>query len=329
MVYVATEDGFEMPTSTGDIILMNPETKAEKMFSEDFNVDLAKTAAERADHDVDISQGKIKPGAEESPGYYLAFVPSDQQWFITGELEVRLVNHSRNDILYNLLLQDDNGDYFGFDYGSVESGSSVSIESIDREALPGWTDGIVQIIVHAEDDAFLPLQSSFHIKASKFSSEGSYQKSGLMQESAILYKLAEVRSGKKMPKKHEAAKKVEEPVEIKAIEHKKESLIGKHATGPHAAVVDLHIGEIVDNIAGASRVNSGKERGPRREACQRCTDCIGKYDPAFSEPLDIRRDRLRVALKHLVPIVPVVDVQKQNAGPIGLFCVLSLGYLKQ
>jgi hypothetical protein len=252
MVYVATEDGFEMPTSTGDIILMNPETKAEKMFSEDFNVDLAKTAAERADHDADISQGKIKPGAEESHGYYLAFVPSDQQWFITGDLEVRLVNHSRNDILYNLLLQDDNGDYFGFDYGSVESGSSVSIESIDREALPGWTDGIVQILVHAEDDAFLPLQSSFHIKASKFSSEGSYQKSGLMKESAILYKLAEVRSGKKMPKKHEAAKMIEEPVEIKAIEHKKESLIGKHATGPHAAVVDLHIGEIVDNIAGLS-----------------------------------------------------------------------------
>ena len=29
-------------------------------------------------------------------------------------------------------------------------------------------------------------------------------------------------------------------------------LIGRHATGPHAAVVDLHIGEIVDNIAGMS-----------------------------------------------------------------------------
>ena len=38
LVYVATEDGFELPTSTGDIIILNPESKAEKMFSEDFDV---------------------------------------------------------------------------------------------------------------------------------------------------------------------------------------------------------------------------------------------------------------------------------------------------
>ncbi len=43
LVYVATTDGFELPTSTGDIIKMEAETKAEKMFSEDFDVDLSKT----------------------------------------------------------------------------------------------------------------------------------------------------------------------------------------------------------------------------------------------------------------------------------------------
>lgn len=252
MVLVATEDGFEMPTSSGDIILLNAESKAEKMFSENFNVDLNKTIEERTTSTDNYPSGKIKSGAEESQGFYLAFVPSDQQWFITGELELRLINHSRYDILYNILLQDEEDDYIGFDYGSVEAGSSISIETIERDQLPEWTDGMIQIMVHAEDDAFQPLQCSFHFKASKFSSEGSYQKSGMIKESSILYKLAEVKSARRLPKKYEAAKIPDEPIIVKAVEHKKESLIGKHAIGPHAAVVDLHIGEIVDNIAGLS-----------------------------------------------------------------------------
>jgi hypothetical protein len=117
---------------------------------------------------------------------------------------------------------------------------------------PNSSDGIVQIIVHAEDDAFLPMQSSFHIKASKFSSEGSYQESGLINEKAIIYRLADLKSLKMVPGKHETVKVEEEAVIVKAGEQQRETLIGKHAVGPHAAVVDLHIGEIVDNIAGLS-----------------------------------------------------------------------------
>lgn len=252
LVYVATEDGFELPTSTGDIIRMETETKAEKMFSEDFNVDLNKTIEERSHEPIAGASARVRSGAEESPGFFLAFIPSDQQWFITGNLEVSLINHTRQDIVYNLLLLDDEGQYFSFDYGSVEAGSSVEIENIDREGLPGWTDGIVQILVHSEEKAYMPLQTSFHIKANKFSSEGSYQESGLINKKAIIYRLADFKSLKNIPGKHESIQIEEEPVVIEAREQKKETLIGKHAVGPHAAVVDLHIGEIVDNIAGLS-----------------------------------------------------------------------------
>ena len=252
LVYVATEDGFELPTATGDIIKMNPESKAEKMFSEDFDVDISKTSEETKTGFSPLPSGKIKAGAEETPAYYLAFVPADQQWFITGDIEVRLINHTKSDILYNLLLQDNDKDYFGFDYGSVEAGSSIVIDNIDREALPGWIDGIVQIMVHSEEEAFLPLHCNFHIKAGKFSSEGSYQESGLLNKKAIIYSLAEFKANRIIPGKLQAVKVEEEPVEVKASEHKKETLIGKHAFGPHTAVVDLHVGEIVDNIAGLS-----------------------------------------------------------------------------
>ncbi|MEN8226001.1 MAG: DUF2027 domain-containing protein [Bacteroidota bacterium] len=254
LVYVATEDGFELPTATRDIIRMEAESKAEKMFSEDFDVDLN---AARSTHgntdDPAVSQaGKIKSGAEETPGFYLAFVPTDQQWYIMGEIEVRIINHSRNDILYNILLEDDEKDYFGFEYGSVEAGSSTIIDTIDREALPDWSDGVVQLLLHDEGEAFLPIQSSFHIKAVKFNSEGSYQPSGFMEERAIIYRLAEFKASRKLASKKKAVKLEEDPVEVKASEHKRETMIGRHATGPHVAVVDLHIGEIVDNIAGLS-----------------------------------------------------------------------------
>ena len=253
LVYVATEDGFELPTATRDIIKMNPETKAEKMFYEDFNVDLAKTRQGTVQETMGTANGKIKKGAEESPGFYLAFVPADQQWFITGDIEVRIINHTKNDILYNFLLEDEDGEYFGFDYGSVESGSSTIIDTIDREGLVKWTDGIVQILVHSEAEAFLPIHTNFHIKAGKFSSEGSYQDSGLLSENAIIYRLAEFKSARKISSKKEAVSVEEETIEIKASEHKKETLIGRYAVGPHAAVVDLHIGETLSirlNVGG-------------------------------------------------------------------------------
>ena len=252
LVYVATEDGFELPTATVDIIKMEAETKAEKMFSEDFNVDISKTLEEAVSGPDVSGQARIKKGAEESPGYFLAFVPIDQQWFITGDIEVWLINHSRNDILYNILLLDDENQYFGFDYGSVEGGSSAQIDTIDREGLAGWTDGMVQILVHSEKDAYLPLQANFHLKASKFSSEGSYQDSGLISEKAIIFRLGETKNLKKIAGKQETNKWQDETIISEATEQQQETLIGKHKVGPHTAVVDLHIGEIVDNIAGLS-----------------------------------------------------------------------------
>lgn len=252
LVYVATEDGFELPTPTSDLLKMEAETRAEKMFVEDFDVDLEKTIKESSTETPTGSYAKVKKGAEEAAGFFLAFVPADQQWYITGGLEVRLINHSKYDILYNFLLQDDEGNYFGFDYGSVEAGSSVALETIDREGLPGWTDGAVQILVHSETKSYLPLQTNFHIKAGKFSSEGSYLESGLIPEKAIIYRLAEQKDLKLVPGKHEPVKTEEPRVEIKATEQKKETLVGRYAVGPYAAVVDLHIGEIADNIAGLS-----------------------------------------------------------------------------
>lgn len=252
LVYVATEDGFELPTPTSEIIRIETESKAAKMFSEDFDVDLEKARQGAKETSSPTRSGNVKRDAEETPGLYLAFVPMDQQWYITGELEIRLINHTKHDILYNFLLQDEDQQYFGFDYGSVEAGSSEVIDTIDREALPGWTDGIVQVLMHSEEGSYLPLQSSFHIRASRFSSEGSYQDSGLIHEKAIFYRLAELKNLKFIPGKKEATRVEEEPVEVKAREHEKETLIGRYAVGPYAAVVDLHIGEIVDNIAGLS-----------------------------------------------------------------------------
>jgi hypothetical protein len=254
LVYVATEDGFELPTSTTDIISINPESKAELMFTEDFNVNMNDqvTIGSHGAAGEQLSTRKVKPGAEETAGVYLAFVPDDQQWFITGDLEIRIINHTRHDILYNLLLEDTDGKYFGFDYGSVEAQSSSVVESIDREALPDWADGMIQILLHSEEQAYLPVQSNFHIKAGKFVSEGSYQESGLIREKAILYRLAVLKSFKKLAGKKEAIKVEDEPIEVTASEHKRETFIGRHAVSPREAVVDLHIGEIVNNIAGLS-----------------------------------------------------------------------------
>ncbi len=254
LVYVATEDGFDIPVSSGDIIPMDQESKAAKMFAEDYSIDEAalKAGMETAGDEKEMQAGRIRAGAEESPGFFLAFVPADQQWFITGDLELRLINHSSFDILYNFLLENDDGSYSGRDYGSVEAGHTAVIEQIERDELAGWNNGMLQIMIHSEDGAYMPVQSTFHVKAGKFSSEGSYRETGLISEKAIMYKLAFLRECLKVTGKEQITAADPRPLETKAVEHHKETLIGKHKTGPGEAVVDLHIGEITDNIAGMS-----------------------------------------------------------------------------
>ena len=252
MVNVAVEEGFDIPYLTGDLVLAEATNHSESLFNEDFKVEVkaeAKVETGQSDVTPSFTNPKNLKQAKEASGVYLVFVPHNQKWLITGLLDIYIVNHTSYDILYSLFLKKDKNTFNGFDYSSVETESAVLIDSIEREQTDDWREGVVQILYHQDEtnQVLLPAHTSFKIKQSKLNNENSYQLNGLVDGSAYVISLNEIQYQQKANSVYGKDDEVEEQ---KAVERKEEALIDRHQTLPRIAEVDLHIGELMDNISG-------------------------------------------------------------------------------
>ncbi len=253
MVNVSVEDGFDIPTLVSDLVLIEAAGGyAENLFKEDFKVEPPVKSADQAeDFDQDIANLKINPSVKEAEGVYLALVPQDQKWLITGILDIYIVNHTSHDILFNLLLKNESGLYTGYDYNSIESESALLIDSLDREELAQWREGMVQILYHnlQAGAAIMPANAVFKIKNNKLNNENSYPYSALLNQKALIFSLNELLNQEKLGAT-ELKDDVKDSSLGRASEKKEIPLIDKHQTLPKIAEVDLHIGELIDNVAG-------------------------------------------------------------------------------
>lgn len=254
MVKVETEDGFEMPVLSSDLILdFRSRPKEEVSFTRmQANAAVAAQAATEAE-EIRISEinpwGRIK----EEEGVYLAFEPHEQQWILTGDIDVIVLNHSPFELLYNLFLKQD-GSLEGIDFGSIPAKSKIVIDTIARDELENWCSGFIQLMFHQDTPAkvFLPAHITIEIKPSRFFTEGSYRTNTLLQGKALIMAISplntlEIATGSETEQKFGTVGS-----SSSAIQSKETPLIDKHRTQLFEAEVDLHIGELVDNILGLS-----------------------------------------------------------------------------
>jgi hypothetical protein len=283
LVNVMIEDGFEIPTMTSELIKVDPKGKVERMFDEEFPVASSQFAVRSSQSAVSSQQSAIQGGVENSkdksrepgtsnreqvepdrqtplgnyafitknaPGIYLAFVPHDQKWFVTGLVEVYLVNHASMSALYAFFLEGEKK-LIGKDYDVLFPGNKILIDTIDRDELLKWTKGIVQLVLFEEEPEkiYMPVSTEFDISPSRFNDEHNYKASQFMEEKLLLLSIAQVAGLNSLVKKEESKMDEEALVKQKAKEVRPASLIEKHQTGPREAVVDLHIGELMENFS--------------------------------------------------------------------------------
>lgn len=251
MVKLETDDGFEMPVLATDLI---KDYRAEGQ--EPIKVAGTFSAPAQAPEEVEEDRvSGINPWGtiKEEKGIYLAYEPHERQWILTGLIDVVLINHTNYDILFNLFLEQE-GQLRGIDFSSVPFQSKIVIETIERDDLENWTKGYVQLMFHKDqpDKIFFPIHSVIDIKPSRFYKEGSYQSSTLIQGKSILIAVApestfETASFNEASRKSDKRGKASIADQVKEIQ-----LIDKYRTDIGTAIVDLHIGEVVDNIAGLS-----------------------------------------------------------------------------
>ncbi len=256
LVLVAIDDGFEIPVLISDLVAVPVAESTRKNNA----MDIARQEVLRQEQEkIDEADAARKSGLRrfakdlEPEGVYLAFVPHDQQWLLTGLLDVTLINHSPAELLYSFnILPEDRQE--NVDYGQIAAYSKVVIETISREDLNAWSAGLVQAILIEEQTTrpLMPLHAPFQLKASRFFKEGSYNYSAVLGEKALminLQSLIALRINDQQAMQFNKDGRLPEPSKTPLV-IKEKQLIDKHRTSPGEAVVDLHIAELVDNILG-------------------------------------------------------------------------------
>ncbi len=253
-VRVMTSDGFELPTLTADLVRIGSNQAAARFFGNRSS----SSPPVPSEHPADES-GSDDPGPEDhrmttiSPAVtlnrkqeevMLAFVPHDQKWLITGQVDILLINNTGQHILYSLFHRNSLAHAEGIDYGSVLPDSVLLMDTVNHEQLGRWTDGCIQLLFHADQQKMVlpPFHADFRIEGKKFFREGAYRESRFFTGKGLIMKvvsLEDLRGGFSsgpVSAPGERPSGATEPSDIM-----------KHQTGPREAEVDLHIHELVED----------------------------------------------------------------------------------
>ncbi len=251
MVNVAIEDGFEIPTRINELI---PMDDISDYYGNQKPVEIK---AQPAGHAEPEFENKVTPlirfaSKNQYPnGIYLAFVPQDQKWLMTGPIDIQIINFTGYDVLMSYFLKDAGG-YAGIDYDVIPADSRLQLETIEREEIEKWCQGVIQLLFHRDQDSrlLMPVSSMYRIKPYKFYKDVQYQSSNLLQEKALIYRIHELRGSLDITSPEAQEKYGEpqpEPAEAEPV--KPQVLIDRHRIGPRIAEVDLHISSLVDDYS--------------------------------------------------------------------------------
>lgn len=262
LVSVQIEDGFEIPTIVSELLKVEETTQTHRqMFMDQTVVRQQPTSPQNpattgtVEYDDRTSPLEIfRAKGDDKKGLYLAYLPHDQKWLLTGLLDIYLVNYTDYEILFSLFLRKPNGAWQGEDYDMVKPNSKILLDSIEREQIEKWSYGILQVLFHKDlsSKVLSPVSSVFSFKPSKLYRENVYQDSTFISGKAFLLIINEI-SIQPSVAVSQLDEKFDEEVQQQAAKPKQpEEFINKHKTSPREAVVDLHIEELIDNHAKMS-----------------------------------------------------------------------------
>jgi len=250
MVEVTTNDGFSIPFSTTELLIVDDQGVASQFFDEDFGTkpDLEKSKEENNPHHVSSELFKRR-SLDLKPGFYMAFVPQDQKWLMTGLIDIYLINHTDYETVFSFYLKLD--DHFeNQDYDIVESHNKFLLNTMDREEINQWLKGHIQLIFvkNKLGKIIAPVNKPIQIKGTRFYQESNFKFVDILDANALIVELVQM-DYQEMISKNPEQEKDEKPIEEpKAKIKKQKSLIHDHKIGSLEAEVDLHISALLEDF---------------------------------------------------------------------------------
>ena len=248
MVLVAVEGGFEIPTLASKLLKMESSEAGQRFFNESFNVSSSQEQ-EASEPELDVNISTLSDSATKSrkaEEVFLAFVPHDQKWLITGVIDVFLINNTSFDLLYNHFRKLEKDQYSGVDYGSLNAGAKLLLATVDRDQLTKWESGCLQFLFHKEQCREIPspFNTEFEIQGKKFYTEGSYRESPLIEGKGIIVRIASLNPKLPGGTGQNDTRKPGSSAEKRLYD----DFILKHQTADKEAEVDLHLASLAGNF---------------------------------------------------------------------------------
>jgi len=252
LVHVTIEEGFDIPVLPGELVKVESgNERGRELFEEEsfsqYQPRQSPVSYEKEEEEAEERRSKLTYGKNAvSAGVYLAFVPHDQKFLISGGISIYLINHTSYDIIYNLIGLGKETSYTNLDYDTIFAEEKILLNSIDKEELSRYTEGYVQVMFHAEkmESVLMPVHAHYKVQGAKFYKENSFTKSALLNELAHVVSVTELSAVEKVDDKT-AIKKLAEKYQSKSNKQpenpKPKFLIDKHKVSPQEAEVDLHI----------------------------------------------------------------------------------------
>lgn len=261
VVLVEDEDGFQIPTSISDVIVVGEESYDRKpqIASQSHDNTYKKDVQEDEDAEPADRPITFKPTTEERKGgdalsVYLAFVPVDIKEITRTRFETYIVNDSNYFVSYTYLTAEGSAWHLR-SAGTVEPNTKVFIEEFDREDLNGLERVSVQLMAYKRDKAFLlkpAVDVQLRIDTVKFYKLHTFTDNDFFEQNALVYPVVEndtparplVIDAKTL--KQEMTRKIADDRRKPATTPARKNAVDD----PH--VVDLHATELLDTTAGLS-----------------------------------------------------------------------------
>lgn len=280
IVLVEDEDGFEIPTSVRDVVVveqddyamgkmisakMEAQQKAEEHAATELHQDSRSIKSILNDHDeqtdmhvdeYDAADREITfraPVQEREGGNklsaYLAFVPVDIKEITQTRFETYVVNDSNYYIHYSYLVAEGNA-WTLKSVGEVEPNTKLFIEEFGREVLNDMSRIGVQLTAYKKDKPFLlkpAIDVQFRIDPVKFYKLHVFEENEFFEQPSLLFTIVD---------NDEVARPlVVDSKRLKEQMYKDEKIIAhegkkKRQKDDGTLVIDLHADELLETTAG-------------------------------------------------------------------------------
>lgn len=254
-VYVEDEDGFEIPATIRECVVIESVNEKTNFPLKDFSSSSKKeNKTITSSESTEIVENKPLPIVETEEGerlkVLLAFFPADIKKLQTTAYECCLVNDSNYFLFYNLVIGEKNHRRSAAN-GLIEPNMQEFIQEINKDELNDWENLRVQIVAFKKEKTYSEqnvLDFVLRVNPVKFYKLHSFTETAYFDEPCLLFDLTEKQQDIELESID--PNRLREAVAQK--EEKKRPRFQPKKEKPEILEVDLHINQLLDTTAGMS-----------------------------------------------------------------------------